>query len=52
MSYEKVWSRCDKPAIVVTSLPKAISHTVLGAMPSVDVVNVTMRKPGNLKKEK
>ncbi|KAG1455572.1 hypothetical protein G6F55_006995 [Rhizopus delemar] len=47
-----IWSRRGEPAIVETPSTKAISRTILGAISSVGVINVSMRKPGNVKKRK
>lgn len=52
MTRERAWSLRGEPAVVETPSGKAVSHTVLGAISSVGVVNVSMREPGNVKRRK
>ncbi|KAG1450377.1 hypothetical protein G6F56_008368 [Rhizopus delemar] len=52
MTRERAWSARGEPAIVETPSGRATSHTVLGAISSVGVVNVSMREPGNVKRRK
>ncbi|KAI7847118.1 hypothetical protein BDC45DRAFT_578552 [Circinella umbellata] len=47
MTRERAWSIRGEPAVVETPSGKAVSHTVLGAISSIGVVNVSMREPGN-----
>ncbi|KAG2210093.1 hypothetical protein INT45_013875 [Circinella minor] len=47
-----VWSTRGEPAVVETPSGRATSHTVLGAISSAGVVNVSMREPGNVKRRK
>ncbi|CAO3653330.1 unnamed protein product [Mucor hiemalis] len=43
-------SAVGEPAVVETPSRRAVSHTVLGAISSAGVVNVSMREPGNVKR--
>ncbi|KAG1473609.1 hypothetical protein G6F56_000857 [Rhizopus delemar] len=52
MTRGRAWSAIGKPAIVETPSGRAVSHTVLGAISSAGVVNVSMREPGNIKRRK
>lgn len=52
MTRERAWSARGEPAIVETPSGRATSHTVLGAISSVEVVNVSMKEPGNVKRKK
>lgn len=52
MTRGRAWSAIGKPAIVETPSGRAVSHTVLGAISSADVVYVSMREPGNIKRRK
>lgn len=52
MTRSRSWSKRGEPAIVETPSGRAISHTVLGAISSVGVINVSMRQPGNIKRRK
>lgn len=52
MPHGRAWSSRGKPTIVETSSTKAISRTVLGAVPCFGSVNVAMREPGNVKRRK
>lgn len=52
MTRERAWSARGEPAIVETLSGRATSHTVLGAISSVGVVNVFMREPENVKRRK
>lgn len=49
MTRERAWSTREEPAVVETPSGRATSHTVLGAISSVGVVNVSMRESGNVK---
>ncbi|KAG2209301.1 hypothetical protein INT46_003970 [Mucor plumbeus] len=52
MTRERAWSARVEPATVETPSGRATSHTVLGTISSVGVVNVSMREPGNVKRRK
>lgn len=52
MIRERASSISGEPAIVETPSGKATSHTVLGAISSVGLVNVSMREPGSVKRRK
>ncbi|KAG1470052.1 hypothetical protein G6F56_002901 [Rhizopus delemar] len=52
MTRGRAWSAIGKPVIVETPSGRAVSHTVLGAISSAGVVNMSMREPGNKKRRK
>ncbi|KAG0742553.1 hypothetical protein G6F57_006409 [Rhizopus arrhizus] len=52
MTRERAWSTRGEPAVVEALSGRAASHTVLGAISSVGVVNVSMKEPGNVKRRK
>ncbi|KAG0734083.1 hypothetical protein G6F35_012903 [Rhizopus arrhizus] len=52
MTRGRARSAVGEPAVVETPSGRAVSHTVLGAISSADVVNVSMREPVNVKRRK
>jgi transposase len=52
MTRGRAWSAIGEPVIVETPSGRAVSHTVLGAISSAGVVNVSTREPGNVKRRK
>ena len=52
MRRSRAWSQRGKDAVVETPSTRGVSHTVLGAISSYGVVNVSLRDPGNVKKRR
>lgn len=52
MCHERAWSRRGSPVIITTPSTKTKSRTILGVIYVVDVVNVSLREPGYVKRVK
>jgi transposase len=52
MRRSRGWSPCGSKTITETPSTKATSHSVLGAISAVGVVNMKLRESGNLKRRK
>ncbi|KAI7852649.1 hypothetical protein BDC45DRAFT_588073 [Circinella umbellata] len=52
MRRSRGWAPRGKQAIKTTPSTKATSHSVLGAISAVSVVNLSLRETGNLKRKK
>ncbi|KAI8884478.1 hypothetical protein K501DRAFT_161332, partial [Backusella circina FSU 941] len=46
------WSKRGTEAIITTSSARGVSHTVIGAISAIGVVNLSMRESGNVKRRK
>lgn len=52
MHRSRAWSRRGTQAIIESTSARGVSHTVIGAVSSFGVVNVSMRETGSVKKRK
>lgn len=53
MRCSRAWSKCGTQAIIKLPSARAFSHTIVGAISEFDdVVNVSIRVSGNVKKRK
>ncbi|KAG1054585.1 hypothetical protein G6F43_003415 [Rhizopus delemar] len=52
MRRSRGWTQRGKPAIEERASARGVSHTVIGAVSALGVVNVSMREPGNVKKRR
>ncbi|EIE77307.1 hypothetical protein G6F46_011653 [Rhizopus delemar] len=52
MRRSRGWAQRGKPAIEERASARGVSHTVIGAVSALGVVNVSMREPGNVKKRR
>lgn len=52
MHRSKAWSRRGTQAIIESPSARGVSNTVIGAVSSFGVVNMSVREPGNVKKRR
>lgn len=52
MRRSRGWSKRGTQAIITTPSARGVSHTVIGAISAIGVVNLSMREAGNVKKRK
>lgn len=52
MRRSRAWSKKGTEAVIPTASTRAVSHTVIGAISAIGVVNITMRVPLSPKKIK
>ena len=52
MRRSRGWSKRGTQAVVTTPSARGVSHTVIGAISAIGVVNLSMRESGNAKRKK
>ncbi|KAK4515513.1 TPT domain-containing protein [Mucor velutinosus] len=52
MRRSRAWSARGTQAVIESPSARAVSHTVIGAVSAIGVVNVSLRDPGNVKERK